>query len=49
MIGLDAVDRRAIESRIAAATVFIDTLDTNLSVDRGEFVRGYPQGIARQS
>lgn len=49
MLVLDAVDRRAIESRIAGATVSISFFDTNLSVDLGELIRGYRQGIARAS
>jgi hypothetical protein len=46
---LDIEVRREIEARIAAATVSIDRLDTNLHVDRGEFIRGYFQGIARRN
>lgn len=44
---MKAEDRRAIEARIAAATMPIARLDTNLHVNQGEFIRGYLQGIAR--
>ena len=46
---LDPEDRREIETRIAMAVVSIDRLDTNLHVDRGEFIRGYLQGIAHRN
>jgi hypothetical protein len=43
---LDPEDRIEIEAWIAMAIVSVDRLDTNLHVDRGEFIRGYFQGIA---
>lgn len=43
---LDPEDRMEIEAWIAMAIVSIHRLDTNLHVDRGEFIRGYFQGIA---